>query len=306
MTSNILRSHWFTYKRAESKPSTRVFPKILSSYDEIPASFLANFPGGDAGFPYTVLIPADLQENLYPQMFCLYEDQLVTLEAVQGGVKTEEYALSSITSVEHGSVLLHSWMTIYSASRRKTFHFSATDTWLFTPILNAIRGINNEQAPDYSTVRPEEIAKFGYLWKENIKYFNYAKQSLPPNASVLGSVYQGEISLSKLNFFKKPVFSAYLSARLAILTDRELVLIKESEEIRQAHDTSYGGVFSYLSREKIHSVEFETSNDSKIDCVMNIRLLDGKYYQFQFSTATALELDAFKQACAQSFASSPS
>lgn len=307
MTSNIIRSHWFTYKGHEAD-SIRFQPRVISAYDEIPTGFLAEFPGGDEGFPYTVLIPAGeaslFQEKINPQMLCLYQDRLVNLEAVQGEIETHEYALKSITSVEHGRVLLNSWLTIHSASRNKTFNFTSTVEQVFSPIIEAIRGTADvRDVQDSATKTREEIAKLSYLWKLNIKYFNYAKQSLAPGATIQASVYQGDIPLSKLNVFKKPVFSSHLSGHMAMLTDRELVFIKESEEIREIHDTSYGGVFNYIPLEKIRSLRFESNDDKKVDCLMNIQLVDGKYYQFQFSTSTAVQLEEFKHACAQVFAS---
>jgi hypothetical protein len=280
---------------------------VISSYDEIPTGFLAAFPGGDEGYPYSVLIPAEenslFREDINPQMLCLYQDRLINLEAIQGQVQTNEYALKSITSVEHGRVLLNSWLIIHSASRNKTFNFMSTAEHVFSPIVEAIRGTGGvHESEDSAAKTQEELAKLGYLWKLNIKYFNYAKQSIRPGATIQASVYQEDIPLSKLNFFGKPVFSSYLSGHLAVLTDRELVFIKESEEIREIHDTSYGGAFSYIPLDKVKSVEFESIDDKKVDCLANIQLVDGKYYQFQFSTATAVQLDAFKDACARTFA----
>jgi hypothetical protein len=307
MTSEIIRTHWFTYNSQEDD-SIRIRPRAISSYEEIPAGFLAAFPGEDAGFPYTVLIPegglSPFQKDTNPQMLCLYENRLVSLEAIQGEVQTSEYALKSITSVEHGRVLLNSWMSINSASRNKTLNFSSSFEQVFSPIIKALRATADVQEPDASAAKnQEEITKLGYLWKRNIKYFNYAKQSLAPGATIQASVYQEDIPLSKLNFFNKPVFSSYLSGHLAVLTDREMIFIKESEEIRAIHDTSYGGVFSYIPVDKVKSVDFQMTDDKKVDCVVSIGLVDGKHYQFQYSTATAMQLDAFKEACARTFAS---
>lgn len=305
MTSEIIRTHWFTYNGQEAL-SRQFWPRAISSYDEIPSGFLAAFPGEDAGFPYTVLIPEGelslFQNAVNPQMLCLYNDRLVNLEAIQGEVQITEYALKSITSVEHGRVLLNSWLTIHSASRSKTLSFSSSVEQVFSPIIKALRAtVDAPEADGAAAKTQEEVTKLGYLWKRNIKYFNYAKQSLAPGATIQASVYQEDISLSKLNFFNKPIFSSYLSGHLAVLTDRELVFIKESEEIRETHDTSYGGVFSYIPVENIKSVAFEASDDKKVDCLANISLVDGKHYQFQFSTATAVQLDEFKEACTLRF-----
>jgi hypothetical protein len=281
---------------------------VISSYGEIPSGFLAAFPGGDAGFPYTVLIPgvglSPFQKSANPQMLCLYEDRLVNLEAIQGEVQTSEYALNSISSVEHGRVLLHSWVTIHSASRTKTFNFSSNMEQVFSPIIKALRAAADTRESDASAAKKqEEITKLGYLWKRNIKYFNYARQSLTPGATIQSSVYQEDLPLSKLNFFNKPVFRSYLSGHLAVLTDRELIFIKESEEIRAVHDTSYGGVFNYIPVKKVKRVEFESTGDKKVDCMVSISLLDGKHYQSHYSTAKAVQLDAFKEACARTFVS---
>ena len=307
MTSEIIRTHWFTYS-SEEAPSKQLWPRAISSYDEIPSGFLASFPGEDTEFPYTVLIPGEQisasQPETNPQMLCLYVDRLVSLEAIHGEVQTTEYALRSIGSVEHGRVLLNSWMTIHSASRSKTLNFSSSVEHVFSPIVKAIRGEGAaSDSEDSGAKTQEEIAKLGYLWKRNFKYFNYARQSLAPGSTIEASAYQEDISLSKLNFFNKPIFSSYLSGHLAILTDRELIFVKESEEIRAIHDTSYGGVFSYIPAQHVKRVTFEKTDDNKIDCVANISLVDGKHYQFQFSTATAVNLKEFQEACARRFGS---
>jgi len=306
MTSEIIRSHWFTYSREENDLAQSQ-PRTISSYEEIPTGFLAAFPGADDGFPYTVIIPkgvvSSFQENVNPQMLCLYKDRLINLEAIEGEVQKSEYALSTVSSVEHGRVLLNSWLTIHSASRTKTFNFSSAVERVFLPIITALRAAASDAPAAEGTTIQEETAKLGYLWKHNIKYFNYAKQSLTPNSTIRASVYQEDIPLSKLNFFGKSVFSSYLSGHLALLTDRELIFIKESEEIRALNDTSYGGVFSYITLEMVKSIAFTDTNDKKVDCVANVSLMDGKHYQFQYSAASAMQLEEFKAACAQTFAS---
>jgi len=307
MTSEIIRTHWFTYSSQEA-PSKRFWTRAIASYEEIPSGFLASFPGEDAGFPYSVLIPgeqaSETQPAVNPQMLCLYADRLVSLEAIHGEVQTTEYALRSISSIEHGRVLLNSWMTIHSASRSKTFNFSSSVEHVFSPIVKAIRGAGDASEPEGSGVKTqEEIAKLGYVWKRNFKYFNYATQSLAPDSTIEASAYQEDISLSKLNFFGKPIFSSYLSGHLTILTDRELIFVKESEEIRAIHDTSYGGVFRYIPVEKVKALTFEKSDDKKVDCLADISLVDGKHYQLQFSSATAVQLEEFKTACAHRFGS---
>jgi hypothetical protein len=305
MTSDIIRSHWFTYRREEND-SAQSQPRAISSYEEIPTGFLAAFPGADEGFPYTVIIPEgeafSLLESVNPQMLCLYTDRLVNLEAIEGEVQKSEYALSTISSVEHGRVLLNSWVTIHSASRTKTFNFSSSADQVFSPIIKALRAAANAPASEDAAPQ-EEIAKLGHLWKNNFKYFNYAKQALSPGSAIRASVYQEDIPLSKLNIFGKPVFSSYLSGHLALLTDRELIFIKESEEIRAIKDTSCGGVFSFIPLDMVKSITFSDTNDKKVDCIANISLMDGKHYQFQYSAATAVQLDVFKEACAQIFAS---
>lgn len=305
MSSEVIRTRWFTYSSLEAE-SKRFLPRTISSYEEIPVGFLSAFPGEDTEFPYTVLIPGEklspAHNEVNPQMLCLYEDRLVNLEAIQGEVQTTEFALESISSVEHGHVLLNAWITINSASRSKTIVFNSTVERVFLPIITALRATSiMPESDDSATKTQEEVAKLGYVWKRNFKYFNYAKHSLAPGTTIQASVYQEDIPLSKLNFFNKPVFSSYLSGHLAILTNRELIFIKESEELRAIHKSTYGGVFSYIPLQKVKEVVFETTGDKKVDCLMNISLLDGKHYQFQFSTTTAMYLGEFKEACARHF-----
>jgi hypothetical protein len=135
------------------------------------------------------------------------------------------------------------------------------------------------------------------LWKTNFKYFSLGKQSILPGERVLETVYQPDIKINTLNIFNKPVFSKYLTGHLAILTDKELILIKESKRTKSLKENLYGGVFTYIPLSQIQDISFERDT-GKTDYAMNITLTDKARLRAEFLTDSVVNLEVFKEACA--------
>lgn len=303
MTSEAIRSQWFSYHKADA-PSKRLWPRVIKSHDEIPYGFHEALSDTYAELPYLIFIPEEqnllFQQKRNAQMLCLHQDRLVILEAVNDQAVSTTYPFNAIRSVEHGKVLLNSWLTINTAETSKTISFNTVVESVFAPIIKALRLSDAQETSADAVKDQQEVAKLGYLWKKNLKYFNYSKQSLLPGETILESVYQPELRRSALTFFKKPVFRTSLPGHLSILTDNEIIFIKESEKTPVVNN-SYGGIATYIPLKQVQRVTFEPQNHHEADSVAIFQLVDGKELRFHYSTKTAENLTAFQEACAQTF-----
>jgi len=302
MTSEILLNEWYSYKRNLPK-SVGAWPRVVKSYKDVPTEFLRVFPEYETAFPYTLVIPEEkgtfFQALKSAKMLCVSEDRLCLLENVRGIAASREIPLESIVSLEHGRILLKSWLKISTGSNTITIPFNTVHENLFLPVIEAIRpAAKSEKLSPFSQIQyQQELSKLGYLWKTNFKYFNLSRKSILPGESIREVVYQPEIQLSSLTLFKKPVFNKALTGHLAILTENELILINEVEKAQDSQQLLCGGIFTYLPLKSISNVTFEEKK-GQTDCVMSITLSDETCYRAEFSSDSAVNLELFKEACA--------
>ena len=107
-----------------------------------------------------------------------------------------------------------------------------------------------------------------------------------------------------VSLFKKKLFRRYATSHLSILTEREMILIKESAATRKEaafseDDTTrsylYGGVLTYIPRPKIKNVSFVPDTHKSL-CTMEIVLSENTKVISEFSMKNA-SLNAFQQSC---------
>jgi hypothetical protein len=301
MTSEFIRTEWNFYKKSLD-PSMRKWSRVIKSYEDVPAGFQEVFPESAAQFPYTVLVP---EEQLSPfskkrnaTLVSLYDDRLVILEAIRGKVRSTDYPLDAITHLEHGKVLLKSWLKVSMPSKTSMIKFNTASEQVFTPVIEGLRATESvgETVVNYD----QELSKLGYLWKINFKYFNLSRKSILPGSKIVETVYQPDICLTKRNIFRQPVFNKFQTGHLTILTEEELIHIKEDTPTRSRKERDYGSIVSYIPLDQIQHVSFEHTL-GKVDCSMNITLADNTSLRSEFFTTTAMNLELFKEACATRF-----
>lgn len=302
MTSEILLNEWYSYKRNLPK-SVGAWPRVIRSSKDVPSEFLRVFPDYETAFPYTLVIPEEkggfFQSLETAKMLCVSEGRLCFLENVRGIAVSREIPLDSIVSLEHGRILLKSWLKISTGSNTMTIPFNTVHEHLFLPVIEAIRpAVNSEELSPLAQIRhQQELSKLGYLWKTNFKYFNLSRKSILPGESIREVVYQPELQISTLKLFGKSVLSKALTGHLAILTENELILINEVEKTKDAQHLLYGGIFTYLPLKHISNVSFE-GKKGQTDCVMKVTLSDKTCHRTEFSSDSAVNLELFKDACA--------
>jgi hypothetical protein len=107
-----------------------------------------------------------------------------------------------------------------------------------------------------------EQAKFDYLASVDIKFMNYARNSLVCGEKVIASIWQPEIRERGLILLGWSYYRTRSLAHLTILTDQEVILIRDAEYSRGNKGLGYGTVWRYIPLHNIQSVLLaEQAND---------------------------------------------
>jgi hypothetical protein len=155
--------------------------------------------------------------------------------------------------------------------------------YLFTPILERMRLASaGPEAIDRS-----ELEKFDAWVKRNYKFMNYAKRSLIGGEKVMHAILQSEIRANEITVFGKTYYRVIAPALACILTDRELIMIREVD--RKRGEGRYGGIWDYIPLNKIAGLSL-SEKDSRL-LGLSIRLPESVYLDFLFQTPAREEVD---------------
>lgn len=267
----------------------RTWVRRLRSYEEIPQDFQPAFPEYEDRFPYTLLIPEDrfpLFRKRNKKILCVYEDRFVLLEALRNEIQTSSNMFTDVLYLERGKILLYSWLRTVTPSDTLLIRFNTTNEYLFDPVIDKVRQGMSDSHPN--GVAPgeneQELSKFDYLRTVNFKYMNYGRRSIRPDDSVISIVYQPERCIQEFRFLNTTLFRRYATDHLSILTEKELILIKEDKRVKTDKERRYGGVFTYIPRRQIHGISF-ISDPEDSHCVMEVTLPENTRLASEFSSA---------------------
>ncbi len=233
---------------------------LVQSPAEIPSNYRAAFnalPNRTGAFPYTVRTPsyAGFIHRENEKLVCWLDETLYVIEPNGNRITTTRYARNDIHAIEFGKILLQAWLTIRGvagdgALQTTTLKFNTVTDYLFAPFIDQFRN-----APPNSAAQPNpERAQFDYLSNLNFKFMNLGRSSILPNEHVIAILLQPEL-LATASFLDRFFHRVITPAHLSILTDRELVLIRD--EIANPHNASvnrYGGIWNYVPLCAITSV----------------------------------------------------
>jgi len=298
MSTKFEDTKWYSY--TSSTETMRTWVRKINSYEELPQEFQPAFPKNTDPFPYTLFIPED-RYSLFLQrskkVLCIYDGQIVLLEIERRKVKKITSPISEVLCLERGKILLHSWLTIQTLSGTISVKFNTTNDRLFEPVIEEIRQGMANLRPDDATLgeKEQELAKFDYLSSVNYKYMNYGRQSIRPGDTVVGIAYQPERCIQEYRLFNKTLFRRYTTSHLSILTEKELILIKENKQIKTAKEGLYGGVFTYIAHHRIQDISF-VANPENTQGTMEIALPGNLRFRSEFSLDNE-DLQVFQQKC---------
>jgi hypothetical protein len=128
--------------------------------------------------------------------------------------------------------------------------------------------------------------KFNRLYFSNYKFMNYAKRSLLGGEKVIQTILQPEIKTGYFRFFGIPFYRTISPAHLTILTDRELIIIRD--DARWSSTAKYGGIWDYIPVTKILSLSQSETGDRLVG--LTISLQDGARLDLVFQASAREEI----------------
>lgn len=285
------------------------WPRRVESGEQVPDSFQDKFNeilNNTVDFPYTVFVPPDRWgwRRATPKLLSLVQGQLFILEKCKKEISVNRYNFKDIAYLERGKSLLYSWLKVYSHGQQSgsgRVEFNTVTENFFSPIINRIREMIGEDAnlTPGDTYAPNtqlttelkgrikaEQVKFDYLSHLNYKFMNFGKESLFSGEEVVQIIYQPEIRIGRSRFFQKYITPAHLE----ILTDKELIIIKENDRCKGGF--TYGGIWSYIPLAQISGLGI-TSNNEKDQCLaLALKLSSGESIILEYDLT---QLDALKR-----------
>lgn len=268
--------------------------KSIESYAALPEvykDFFASFQTDGRAFPYTLLIPSH-ERFIYrapEKIICDFGQEIYILEKTGNTYITVCYPLEGISYVEFKTALLASSLKICGLASNGAYTssmliFNSVTDYLFRPILNTIRRADENAAKISEDSQPEQ---FDHLVKVNFKFMNYARYSLIGGEKVIGFILQPEIQARLLTVLKKTYYRTISPTHMTILTDRELIVIRE-EATRRKEDR-YGGIRDYIPLGKIVSLSLMEKDDNLL--VLTIQLPGNSRFELLFQGSARGEVE---------------
>ena len=243
----------------------------VRSMDELPPAYRGFFEAQLVGetFPYSVLTPtfAGFMRRETEKLVCCLDDHLIVLEKTTGAPKCTAFLLSDLNYLEVGGVLLKAWIKFQGCANNEqtlttvTLRYNAVTDWLFAPFIERIRGAGADPNP---VPRDVELSQLDDVELPSFKFRNYARHSILPGARVIAVLAQPEVWRPVIRLGRWSYRRTIVMAHVLILTDRELIIIRDDPDSQHAYDdTRYGGVWDYIRLEKIEQIVWR-NRDAKV------------------------------------------
>ncbi len=222
-------------------------------------------PENNEPFPYMVLAPAKggFFRKYIDKLIFELNDSIYIIKRRGYQTKAKKFPLDSICYIEVGAILLYSWIKINGltengVSRTATVEYNSVERKLLEPIINTIRGISNDVC---SADLIHEKAKFDYLEPLNFKFRYFARISLLIGESVIQSILQPEFKYQEEGKIGWLFSQSVSTAHLTIVTDKELILIRDIEKSKYEKGVTYGGIWQYIPISNIEAVSIKEKTD---------------------------------------------
>jgi hypothetical protein len=273
--------------------------KVIEAYEEIPEiyrPFLDPLLAASDNFPHIVLAPPldKFLRKTSEKLICDSPDAIHILERSGSQVLKKSYPYQKIGMLEVGIILLKSWITLCGENSEgksdcTTLEFNTSSERHYAAFLKKIRPAAGQD--DDGGLKTERD-KFNYLSNLNFKFMNYARSSLMMGEKVIQSMLQPEIRTPAWKLLGWTFHRTVSLAHLAILTDRELILIRDDERSKAIKGVRYGGVWQYIRLDSIRSVKLEDAVDDHLSLVIN--LAGGDAIKKNFAAASKPELEQLR------------
>jgi hypothetical protein len=266
----------------------------VESYAAVPdffKSFFDAYRTGERNFPYAVLTP-DFEgfiNTTTEKLICDMGREICVLERNGNAFNEKCYPVEGISYVEMKTILLDSHIKISGVTRdgvsaSSTLRFNTASDVRFTPILNKIR-----RAPVESTsaARSTGAEIFDSWMNLNFKFMNYARRSLMGGEKVIQAILQPEIRERVLVILGTTFFRRISPTVVCILTDRELIMIREDN--KRGAGERFGGIWQYIPLDKIVKITLIPQEHDVL--VFSVKLPPNDHLDYLFESSAKREVD---------------
>jgi hypothetical protein len=268
--------------------------ETVDSYASVPdyfKSFFESYRTGGLVFPYTVLTP-NFEGFIHPtteKLICDMGREICVLERNGNSFNAKCYPLEGISYVEMRTILLDSHLKISGVTREgvstfSTLRFNTVSDTRFEPLLNKIRRTAVGSA---DTAQSSESKIFDPWINLSFKFMNYARRSLLGDEKVIQAILQPEIREGVISVLGMTWYRRISPALAGILTDRELILIREEE--KQVASERYGGIWNYIPLNKIQKMSLVPKDHNVL--LLSIQLPHNDRLECVFESSARREVD---------------
>jgi len=269
----------------------------IESLESLPEVFVEPYRALVSPFgklPYTVFVPPqskNIRIKPVERLLCETGESMLVFEHVNGQVITSAHPYADIVSFELGYILLYSWFSINTLARDGTTNalaveFNQANLRHFEPFFRRLR-----PAPEISEqFNPQtERAKFEFLSNQNFKYMNFALECLLPGERVIQSLYQPTVRLDGFSLFGHVITHPSALSHLLVLTESEIILIGEADQVSEEERGKYGGVWRFLPLNKLLSVSISPAAGERFS--LRLAFSPNLQLERQFDSARLPELE---------------
>lgn len=241
-------------------PRAHSWAKEVKAYSELAVQYRPFFQNigasVDEALPYSVLTPTFRGAYGHPEperLLCILGGAVHVLEAAEGGIRCASYSARQVQTIEYGMLLLHSWITIRAlddsgADRCLTIRFNSVSDYLMTPFMNCLRDCAEDGS---GPLLETERAKLDYLGAAHYKFRTYGRACIRAGATVCQAIFQPEIRHERIRIVGLSLARLISPAHLSILSNVELVDIRDDPGQRWSRGSPHGAIWTYVPRSKI-------------------------------------------------------
>ena len=259
-----------------AKQTMSAWTKVVESSETLPVqyrNFLEAQIKKDQKFPYTLLAPSLVKPRgrTTEKLIVDTGDSIHILERKNNLVDSKSYAYQDICTMELGSILLGSWLTVDGISSSgtadiATIDFNTSSMRHYEVLMKKMRPANSGDQPANT-----EKDKFDFLSEINFKLMNYGRSSLVSGESVRQIIFQPEIKKPFWTLLGDLFQKLVTPPHLTVLTDLELILIEDIGRGRQAHEARYGGIWQYIPLHSIRSAKWLEADEERLTLTITVR-----------------------------------
>ena len=283
-------------RRVPGDPEHQSWATAIKSYQELPAAYKAFFEAlpekERTPFPYTVLTPT-FRGHRKPeneQLVCHIGGSVRVLEQAGDGLSTACFPLAEICCLEYGMILLHSWITIRGVNAEgvltsSTLKFNSVTDHVMAPLVECMR-----PPPTGAGARgaSPDSSRFNDLAQRNFKFRSYADASIRPGETVVQTILQPEIRSEFVRLWGTSLSKFVAPAHLTILTDCELIDIRDDSSQRWLKGSPHGGIWTYIPLNRIVSASMTGKEENLL--VLSVWLPGKQHFDAVFQASARGQL----------------